>query len=532
MRKFPWLDFLVILILAAVGRALLLASGALSFHSDEAVVALMARHINQGANPVFFYGQAYMGSLDAYLVAVGFRLFGESVLSIRLVQSGLYLLVVATAYRVGWQFSGRRLIAAVTGLLLALPAVNTALYTTVTLGGYNETLLLGNLILLLGYGAVHAESRSSWRWMALGLVAGLGWWTNGLIIMLAAPTGLILLIVWIRRRTPIREMIPALGLVLLGFFVGSAPWWVFDFTHQHAALSTYLMSQQTGEFAGIGIPYIPPSQRALGFLIIGLPTLVGLRFPWSSAYFLLPVGVLVVLTYALALYRLVRGHNPLRPEARLLVLLIPGLFTIIFIASTFGADPTGRYFLPLVVPLGIIFGTLVDDLASRVVSPGSRAAAVMLVALVIGYQAAGQSAAIQSPTGLTPQFDLISHIPNDHDDELIAFLLDHNLRQGYTNYWVAFRLAFLSGEQLTYSASLPYKADLSYNRADNRYPPYAQATAASDSIAYITTRLPALDQRLEAAFEARGIAYEKAVIGDFHVYYGFPTTPHLTLADL
>ena len=75
------------LLIAFIARAVLLASNTVSFHSDEAVVALMARHILQGERPVFFYGQAYMGSLDAWLVAIGFQLLGESVLTIRFVQA-------------------------------------------------------------------------------------------------------------------------------------------------------------------------------------------------------------------------------------------------------------------------------------------------------------------------------------------------------------------------------------------------------------------------------------------------------------
>ena len=50
-------------------KVVLLALDAAPFNADEAVVALMARHILQGERPWFFYGQAYMGSLDAYLVA-------------------------------------------------------------------------------------------------------------------------------------------------------------------------------------------------------------------------------------------------------------------------------------------------------------------------------------------------------------------------------------------------------------------------------------------------------------------------------
>src|SRR5690606_10094149 len=83
--------------------------------------------------------------------AVGFALFGESVMSIRIVQSALYLLLVATGFLVAYQLSKRLTVAVIAGLTFAIPNTLVALYTTATLGGYNEMLLLGNLILLLGY---------------------------------------------------------------------------------------------------------------------------------------------------------------------------------------------------------------------------------------------------------------------------------------------------------------------------------------------------------------------------------------------
>lgn len=526
MQKFPFRDLFIILMIAAIGRALLLASEAVSFHSDEAIVALMARHINQGARPVFFYGQAYMGSLDAWLIALGFRLFGESVLSVRIVQSVLYLLVVTSGFVAAWRLCGRRLAAAVCGLLLAVPVVNTALYTTATLGGYNEILLLGNLVLIFGCDVLRqTKARPVWQWAALGTAAGLGWWTSGLIVMYAVPVGLLILIVWLREKRPMRHLLPGVGLALAGFFVGSAPWWIFDFTHNHAALATYLRSQQTGEFEGIGIPYVPPPQRLIGLLVIGLPTLIGMRFPWSPEYFLLPLGALAAILYGAAIYRLVRRQTALNPDARLLLVLLLLVFVIIFIASTFGADPTGRYFLPLVLPLGAAFGLLVDDLWRAGPSPAMRGLAVGLVALMVGYPALGQIAAAQSAAGLTTQFDLISHIPNDHDAEAIAFLEANNLRYGYTNYWVAYRLAFLSGERLQYNASLPYKANLSYNAADQRYKPYTEATEAAQRIAYITTRLPELDDYLQAAWQAAGITYDMTKIGEYIIYYDFSSLP-------
>jgi 4-amino-4-deoxy-L-arabinose transferase-like glycosyltransferase len=516
---FPRRAFLVVMLVAFVARLMLLASNSVSFHSDEAIVGLMARHILQGERPTFFYGQAYMGSLDAWLIAIGFSLLGESVLSIRIVQSILYLLVVASGFLVAWRLSERTPIAVVAGLLLAIPSVDVALYTTATLGSYNEILLLGNLILLFGYEVTHDHTRSAWRWAALGTCAGLGWWTNGLIVMYALPVGLLILLHLFRMRRALQ--IPYLVVALVFFILGSAPWWVFDFTNDHAALYTYITNRQSGEFAGIGLPYIPPTERALGLALIGLPTLIGMKFPWEASYFLLPVGVVVLTTYAVAIVRLLRGHNPLKPDGRGLVLGMIGLFCVIFVASTFGADPTGRYFVVLALPFGIVLGTL---LVTTITGERTRkivSLPLVAVGLVIGYLAGGQIAAANSPTGLTTQFDLVSHVPNDHDAELIAFLDEQRICNGYTNYWVAFRIAFLSGERMQFSSALPYKTSLDYNPADNRYPPYVEATEQAERIAYITTNLPELDARLEADWAEQGITYQETHIGAFHVYYGF-----------
>ena len=86
LENHPWMVALFITVLAAVYRIVILATGAVQFNADEAVVGLMARHILLGEIPVFFWGQAYMGSLDAILVAAGFSVFGSQVWVIRLVQ--------------------------------------------------------------------------------------------------------------------------------------------------------------------------------------------------------------------------------------------------------------------------------------------------------------------------------------------------------------------------------------------------------------------------------------------------------------
>ena len=67
------------LLFAVFVKSLIWSPEITPFNADEAIVGLMARHINQGHLPAFFYGQYYMGSLDAVIVSLGFKVFGENV---------------------------------------------------------------------------------------------------------------------------------------------------------------------------------------------------------------------------------------------------------------------------------------------------------------------------------------------------------------------------------------------------------------------------------------------------------------------
>jgi 4-amino-4-deoxy-L-arabinose transferase-like glycosyltransferase len=178
--RLTWIILALIALLLAIGLKVWLIMGELMpFNSDEAVVALMARQILQGERPIFFYGQAYMGSLDAFLVALGFGLFGQQVWVIRLVQSLLYLGVLITTLSLGKVAFGSWRVGILGMFFVAIPVVNVTLYTTVSLGGYGEALLIGNLALLIGIrlGRSIRESNLSgpyWLWGILGFLFGLG----------------------------------------------------------------------------------------------------------------------------------------------------------------------------------------------------------------------------------------------------------------------------------------------------------------------------------------------------------------------
>ena len=127
--------------------------------------------------------------------------------------------------------------------------------------------------------------------------------------------------------------------------------------------------------------------------------------------------------------------------------------------------------------------------------------------------------AAKSPEKITTQFCPMNSFDNSYDEELMAFLVEHGETIGYSNYWVAYRIAFLSQEEIIFSPELPYKPDLSYTTKDNRYPAYAEMADSSEQVAYITTKHPELDEDLRAKFEAMGVSYLEEQIGEFHIFY-------------
>ena len=186
------------LLVALILKAGLLWRDTVPFNADEAVVAIMARHILAGERPLFFYGQAYLGSLDAWLVALGFALFRQQVWVIRLVQTLLYLATILTTAVLGKQVFKSAQVGVVAAWLLAIPTVNVTLYTTASLGGYGEALLIGNLVLVATLRIANKMDTGAksiwWEWFTWGLLAGLGWWVFGLTLVYSLPAGIYL--VW------------------------------------------------------------------------------------------------------------------------------------------------------------------------------------------------------------------------------------------------------------------------------------------------------------------------------------------------
>ncbi len=514
--------------LAVAAKVILLVAERVPFNADEAVVALMARHILQGARPVFFYGQAYMGSLDAWLVALGFWIFGEHVWVIRLVQILLYIGTLVTTFWLGKIVFNSRRVGVIGVVLLAIPTVNVTLYTTVSLGGYGEALLLGNLILILGVrmGKLCSEFEIVpwWEWIILGFLGGLGVWAFGLTLIYTLPVAVYIIYELLRatKQSPENSKNKLLAgqgmsLTLIGIILGSAPWWGFAISNGWREL---LWELSGGAIAGVEeLPYIfQIGKHLVNFFLFGVSVTLGFRPPWSSDWLALPLLPFMLLFWmAVVVYTVRKILMEGKTRIELLLLVSPVLVSLLaFLLTSFGADPSGRYFVPIMIPLALFAADMIIDLRARI---GFWAWA--FVALLVVYNLWGTvQSANRNPPGLTTQFYGTTQVDHRHMGELITFLKENGEYRGYSNYWVAYPLAFLSAEELIYIPRLPYHLDFRYTERDDRYTPYDKLVSDATRVAFITTRHPELNADIRKRFRESGLDWQEKQIGDYTVFYG------------
>jgi hypothetical protein len=303
----------------------------------------------------------------------------------------------------------------------------------------------------------------------------------------------------LRSWRPLRMII----IAFVAFLLFSGPWWLYNFSHDWESVRFLL-----GGFQG---PPIGVTDKIVGFLFFGMPTIMGIRYSWTSSFWTglwaVPVVILYPILLILSLLR--------RPRVTAIYFLWAMVlsYVAVFVLSSFGVDATGRYLLPLTVPLVILLAIEIDGLSSRY--PWTLSA----IAVIIGVNVVGTALAMRNvPPGLTPQFDPTTDFSNDDDQQVIQFLREHNGQYAYSTYWVAYRLIFLSHETVILSPQLPYKSTLVYS-AQDRYPAYTAMVDRADRPVFVTANLPQLDIIIADRLKTRAVTYTKQVIGPFTIFY-------------
>jgi len=175
---------------ALSARAPFIVRGETLLHSDEAIVGIMAQDVAEGRRwPIYFYGQRYMGALEAYVIAGLLPLVDDPLIALRLGPALFFAALVAAQYLMLTQWLGRGGgWTAAACLVLAAPMF--VQWSVSARGGYIEVLLWGTL-LLWAYSAWFARSGrgapSAGPRLLLGLLIGSGFWVNPAIALFVAP---------------------------------------------------------------------------------------------------------------------------------------------------------------------------------------------------------------------------------------------------------------------------------------------------------------------------------------------------------
>ncbi|MBN1583904.1 MAG: glycosyltransferase family 39 protein [Anaerolineae bacterium] len=511
MLKPRWPVALIsVVIVALTLKTALLATHSVAFTSDEAVMALMGKHITQGHIPIFYYGEAYVGSLDAILIALTFKLIGQSIVAVRLVQIILYTGTMLITFFLTRRIYQDESAARIAVLLMAVPPVLLSLHTTAGLGSYGETLLIGGILMLIGHRLLTDDRPSRLLWGLFGLLSGVGFWSFGLILVYLAPIGILML-----SRFKLR---PWKQYLLCGaaFLVGSMPWWWYNFVHDWAALKVFYDAQ-----AGTAIVESPLWERALGTWGLGIPALIGLRPSWSIEWTSVALSPFIVVFYLSVMIYAVQQWRQKRNVGQTMLLLYMLLFVTMLVGTRFGADSSGRYMLPLYSALWPLCGAFLSRAKTY-----NWFAGILIVALITSFNLLGNAQAIFSERGLTTEFWSEVRFDRESDDTLIAFLLDHDLHYGYSNRHTHFRTDFISDERILLLPRLSSRSGLCINLDGHgdRYPAYTESVENSPIVFYITTEQPYLDELLRNGFAQLGVTYAEKVIGPYRVFYDLSQT--------
>ncbi len=416
----PYVLALVSSIVVGMAIRITLAFAAQGKHwSDSATIGLMAIHEMRGNFYTFYWGQAYMGSLESLATVPFFVLFGVSDVTLSMGLLPWYVLFAIALYLVVRRCGGP-LAGAISGWLLAFAPPYIQYQQFMPRGDYPETLAFGTVLLWLTLRVTHGglPQRSERRHLlAIGLVAGLAFWTNWLVFPYFAVVGAYLLLHdW---RLPLR---PVILPVVACFFLGSLPFWVYNIRNGFPTFS-FVESLQGTEGQHAALEYAVRGAIPLLFGFRDLDEKFAFGWPGRMLTWLMALGLGVLL---LGLWRswlaLLRGRlRETQPVISLLLLIVAMVW--IYTVGLPGRFHVARYLLPITTATFALTALAIGWLAAR-----SRILGGAALALLIGVYAV-QIAEFRRGLVSSPRPGVEGPV-----DELAEHLLRSGIRYGYADY--------------------------------------------------------------------------------------------------
>ena len=319
--------------------------------------------------------------------------------------------------------------------------------------------------------------------IALGLLAGLGWWSSPEIIYFLLPAGLMVLGAVFGGRLAFGRWLTRLAAGSAALVLGALPWlWA---NVNSGFLSLKPSSFPSGTLSSLNTGYWG---RMSVFFHFSLPTELNVRRLVTGDFLLgtsgsggahaLSVSLTILICAILVLSVVVcatRGGRWLAVATA--VVAFPFLFAA-QPGTWYWTD--GRYvtFLGPLLALAAVPGA--EEALSRISRRSNRDPRVITVAalsgaLVVAIVLSLFALAGDNQTSVT-RLAFGWGNPNAPVDQAIGTLRANGVREGFADYWVAYKVDFLSGQTLTFT---PPKGDV------DRQPAIPRAVARSTQQAWL-----------------------------------------------
>ncbi len=374
--------------------------------SDEAVPALMGKHIAEGRQPpLYFYGAFFQGSLPQHYMAAFFKLFGYSIFLAKFSAYLAFVLFLGAQFlllKKAFSFE----FACVAGLFYVLPW-RELIRASLDIGsGFPIVFLFGALIFYLTASIVFEDRRE--RLAGLGFLLGLAFWTHQISVIFGLAVAPFLIYKFKARLKNYLE----LGAY---FLIGTFPLLLNEFARGFPIVRVFFLGQSgsvdTGKFGR--------ARRLLLALISSGPAGASLVYLFVMAAGFLTVVLLMVRRKI--------------PQSSLIYAAYFISFFVIYLLSHSSRSDIVRYLYVLYIVLPVFLTAPVLWLKSKVRFP----AAAAFLALVF---AASQAAASR---------DYYKEIRADDEtfSQAVAAMTETGERYWIGDFWTSYLLTSLSGEK-------------------------------------------------------------------------------------
>jgi hypothetical protein len=467
----PWL--LVVLLSIAFRWPALINAG--TVNSDAAIVGLQAMHIPRGELSLLLYGSGYQTSVDSFVAAGFFALFGASPLALMLSTFAGHVASTLLAYSTLARHLPRW-----SAAVAVLPLVFTPspLHTYI-LGPPRQAAITLVFLAVWWIDRVDVGSAArgrGWRFGG-GVVASLACFADPYALLFLPPFLVLTLVLSWRPGSKGGSRWVAVGRgvlpVLAGLLVGIAPFLLLlsspRSVHGEATFTASVLRHNAGLLWEVCLPWVTSAR-------VFLPGDAG-YVPWNAGAFRTvqvagPILLLGAMT--LGLFSFFRASPS--DESRRLHLLglgLYGLAVLVLNLAAFLVSPmvmdlfSARYLAAMVLMAPFALAPA----AARV---NREILAGLLAPYLVSAMASGWLGFGREVKGLFP-VRLASGGASD-EERLQVLLRERGVEHAIADYWVAYRLTFLYREAIEVVPLHP---------EEDRYAPYRRAFDSAKRVAYV-----------------------------------------------